>query len=403
MSKSKTDVLEQVLEQDQPEENAPVEMSVPQFNMDEMRANLKQELLADLGMSFLKSTKEKEQEEVKVLEAVVVDPSVSQKPRKIIYEIKALNDENHSYNGAFIAGKVVGKHPFSVNQVVRNTNMTFERENDYYITGLEPEFYENMGLEPEVLANRLREIKIAKAYLEKKYNKSLSPKNFNFWENIRFVVNDIGKVYSTHKITSNANEDHLLLYYVVCGGGLDDISPNIDMAKQWNNIYYLTVREEETVRNFSSTKNALQASSILYEISENWKKEDQLYFLYSLNTNVNHGFHMDTPSEMIVGELKDFIEAKNFKSDKKKKAEDFISQYKAYQQDTDIVKVRGLFNAAVYFGYITTDIKTKEMRNRSTSFVYGSSVDGAITKLLTPINVEELAYIKNKVSEKLNK
>jgi len=403
MSKSKTDVLEQVLEQDQPEENAPVEMSVPQFNMDEMRANLKQELLADLGMSFLKSTKEKEQEEVKVLEAVVVDPSVSQKPRKIIYEIKALNDENHSYNGAFIAGKVVGKHPFSVNQVVRNTNMTFERENDYYITGLEPEFYENMGLEPEVLANRLREIKIAKAYLEKKYNKSLSPKNFNFWENIRFVVNDIGKVYSTHKITSNANEDHLLLYYVVCGGGLDDISPNIDMAKQWNNIYYLTVREEETVRNFSSTKNALQASSILYEISENWKKEDQLYFLYSLNTNVNHGFHMDTPSEMIVGELKDFIEAKNFKSDKKKKAEDFISQYKAYQQDTDIVKVRGLFNAAVYFGYITTDIKTKEMRNRSTSFIYGSSVDGAITKLLTPINVEELAYIKNKVSEKLNK
>jgi hypothetical protein len=367
-------------------------------NTSEMRQSLKEEILKDLGIEFLKN--KVQESEVKEIVAPVVEPVGLEKPKKIIYEIKGVVEENHVYNGAFVAGKIVGKHPFYLVQPVGNRNVTFERENDYYITGLEPEFYENLGLDQEVLNKRLNEIKLAKAYLEKKYNKSLSPKNFNFWENIRFSITDIGLVYSTHKATNNANEDHLLMYYIILGGGCEDIATSYEDAKAWGKMYYLTVREEETVRNFSSTKTKLAASSMLQEVMQNWSKEDQLFLLYSLDTNVNHGYTLDTPSEMIIGELDDFITAKNFKTDKKQKSQDFMKVYEQFNQDSDLVKIKGLFNAAEYFGFITSNRQTKELHNRLTGFNYGSSVQGALDKLMNPKNIEELSFIKKKVMDK---
>lgn len=372
----------------------------PSFSAEDKEA-MKNEILAELGIRSLNNGGKQPVDEVKQeIKAVVVNPAV-EKPRKIIFEIKGVVDENHIYNGAYIPGKIVGKHPFNLNQQVTNKNDTFERENDHYVTGLESEFYINDSrLTEEALAKRLAEIKIAKAYLEKKYNKSLDPKNYKFWSNIRFNVNDIGLVYSTHKITNNADEDNLLMYYVILGGGCQDIAISYDEAKLWNKTYYLTVREEESVRNFSDTKSKITANSYLSELMDNWRKEDQLFLLYSLDTKTNHGFNLDTPTEMLIGELNDYIEGKNFTTDKKKKAADFIEVYKTFESESDIVKTKGLFNAALYFGYIITDRTSKDFKNRFTGFNYGSSKAGAIDKLMSPRNIEELSYIKAKVLDK---
>jgi hypothetical protein len=133
---------------------------------------------------------------------------------------------------------------------------------------------------------------------------------------------------------------------------------------------------------------------------DNWRKEDQLFLLYSLDTKTNHGFNLDTPTEMLIGELNDYIEGKNFTTDKKKKAASFIEVYKTFESEPDIIKVKGLFNAALYFGYIIVDRTAKDFKNRFTGFNYGSSKTGAIDKLLNPKNIEELSYIKAKVLDK---
>ena len=99
-----------------------------------------------------------------------------------------------------------------------------------------------------------------------------SPKNYNFWGAIRFAISDIGLVYSTAKVSTNQDDDHLLMYYVILSGGCEDIAASYDEAKQWNKMYYLTVKQDESARKFVGTKEKLQAASKLNEIYQNWKK-----------------------------------------------------------------------------------------------------------------------------------
>jgi hypothetical protein len=398
MSKVKKDVLETSEEQNTLVEE---QIIIPEeneiFDREQFKKDLRAEMLQELGMDYLNKNFNKADGPVEVKKEVVV----KELPRKIIYEIKGLDDENATLNGAYLPGKVVGKTEFRLVQQITNRNSTYLRENDYYVTGLEPEFYENDSrLTKEVLDKRLHDIRIAKQFLENRYKKSLDPKNHNFWKDIRFTLDDIGLVYSTTKMSSNQNNDSLLMYYVILAGGCEDIAASYEEAKQWNKMYYLTVKQDESVRAFGKTKDKLQASAKLNEIYQNWKKEDVLYLLYALNLRTNHGYHLDTPIEMIVEEFDDFISGKNFKLDKQKKAGEFLELVTTYEQEPDLVKIKGLFLAADYFGYVSFDNKAKEYKNRSTGTIYGSTLESAITKLLNPKYIEDFVDLKNKVMNK---
>ena len=374
------------------EENTPLEKEV--FDREQFKKDLRAEMLQDLGVNYLKNYNVQPEK----AEAVVEEKS---KPRKIIYEIKGLDDENPTWNGSFLPGKIVGKTDFRLVQQISNRNSSFDRANDYYVTGLEPEFYENdTRLSEEALTQRLKDIRIAKQFLEKKYKKSLAPNNFSFWNNIRFKLSDVGLVYSTTKVSLNQDDDHLLMYYVILAGGCEDIAASYEEAKQWNKMYYLTVKQDESVRKFDVTKQKLAAASKLNEIYQNWKKEDVLYLLYALDLKTNHGYHLDTPMEMLVEELDDFIKGKNYKIDAMKKAGDFVEFVKTFETEPDLVKVKGLFLAADYFGFVSYDNKQKEFKNRTMGTIYGSTIDAAVTKLLNPKYIEDFVDLKKKVMNK---
>ena len=353
------------------------------------REQLKKELRAEMLQDFNKATEKAEVAPVKEI------------PRKIIFEIKGLDAENSTMNGAYLPGKVVGITDFRLVQQISNRNASFEKENDYYVTGLESEFYENdTRLSEEALARRLEDVRIAKQFLEKKYKKSLSPSNSSFWSNIRFTLSDIGLVYSTHKNSTNQNEDHLLLYYVLLAGGCEDIAASYEEAKQWNKMYYLTVKQDESIRGFVDIKNKLSASSKLNEIYQNWKKEDILYLIYALDLKTNHGYHLDTPMEMLIEELDDFIKGKNFKIDITKKAGDFIEAVKTFDTEPDLIKMKGLFLAAHYFGFVTFSQKEKEFKNKNTGTIYGTTIDAAVSKLLNPRYMEDAVDLRKRVMNK---
>lgn len=364
------------------------------FDREQFKKDLRAEMLQGLGIDYLKNYN-------KPQEIPKVEIPLKEIPRKIIYEIKGLDDENPTLNGSYLPGKIVGKTDFRLVQQISNRNSSFARENDYFVTGLEPDFYENDSrLTKEVLDLRLKDIRIAKKFLENKYKKSLDPKNYNFWGNIRFAISDIGLVYSTTKVSTNQDDDHLLMYYVILSGGCEDIAASYEEAKQWNKMYYLTVKQDESARKFVGTKEKLQAASKLNEIYQNWKKEDVLYLLYALNLKTNHGYHLDTPMEMIVEEFDDFIKGKNFKVDGHKKAGEFLELITTFEQEPDLIKVKGLFLAADYFGFVSFDNKTKEYKNRQTGTIYGSTLDSAVTKLLNPKYIEEFVDLKKKVFNK---
>jgi hypothetical protein len=367
--------------------------NVPTFDQEQFKKELRAEMLQELGINYLQNIKPEE----KVEKAAIV----KEIPRKIIFEIKAVEDENAMLNGAYQPGKVIGKTDFKLVQQIANRNSSFLRENDYYITGLEPDFYENDSrLSKEVLDLRLKDIRIAKQFLERKYNKSLDPKNYTFWSDVRFEVSDLGLVYSTHKVSTNQNEDHLLLYYAVLAGGCQDIAVSYEEALQWDKRFYLTVKQDESTRTFVETKNKLEAASNLNELYQNWKKEDVLYLLYALNLNTNHGYHLDTPIEMIVEEFDDFIKGKNYKQDITKKPGEFLELVNTFEKEPDLVKAKGLFLAADYFGFVSFDNKVKEYKNRHTGTIYGSTLDSAIEKLLNPKYIEDFVDLKKKVNNK---
>lgn len=400
MAKSKNDTLkvEETLQEEKLiEENVGIFTTEKEdvFDREQFKKDLRAEMLQDLGIEHLKNFNkvEEHKEEKEVITKEI--------PRKIIFEIKGLDDENPTLNGAYLPGKVVGISDFRLVQQVANRNSSFLRENDYFVTGLEPDFYENDSrLSKEALDQRLQDIRIAKKFLESKYKKSLSPTNYHFWNNVRFTIDDIGLVYSTNKVSTNQNEDHLLMYYVILAGGCEDIAPSYEEAKQWNKMYYLTVKQDESARKFVGTKEKLAASSKLNEIYQNWKKEDILYLIYALNLKTNHGYHLDTPMEMLVEELDDFIKGKNFKMDGHKKAGEFLEFISTFEQEPDLIKVKGLFLAADYFGYVSFDNKAKEYKNRSTGTIYGSTIDAAVQKLLNPKYVEDFVDLKKKVMNK---
>lgn len=317
-------------------------------------------------------------------------------PKEIIFTIKGRIDDNGMYDGGYIPGKSMGVFPFKHELVLTNKNVNFDNpEANDYITGFnEDDYLFRNDLTDEEKSDIIKQMRVAKKFLERNKNTSLNSKNSSFWRKRKFKLDNFSTVYNTK------NPDNLILYYNILGGGYNEIATSFDKSKAEGKLVYMSVLEAEAKRSFSHNKFKIQAYSKLEQVLDNWSKEDALFFTYHL-AKKGKGYTINTPKEIIVDELRGFIEGEDTKSDKKKRPAEFLNAFKEFSENPDKVKASGLIKSAMYYGYINTDSK-KNLVNKVTGFVYGTTIDMAVDKILDLKYIDETAWLKKEVNKKWN-
>lgn len=320
------------------------------------------------------------------------------RPRKIVYQIKGFTSDDAKKDGAYIPGKSYGLTKHKLVSQLLNTNIDWEnRALDNWRTGLEVDEIEiNDNLTEEQKTILTNDVKAARAWLEHTTGQSYGSRNSNVWKKKELEVSDTGKIYDTSK-----SNDHLVLYYNIIGGGYPDIAKSYDHCKREGKKLYLAVYEEEAKRRMSGEKSKYKAFAKMEDIESNWSLDDCIYLLYVLPTKRSHGFTLNTPKDLILDMFSSFINGDGT-DDKKKKPQEFLDTVALFSSDPQYIKTKALFKAALYYGFVITG-KDKTFVNKQTGFVYGSSEQQAMEKLIDLRNLEELGFIKGKILEKWNK
>ena len=317
------------------------------------------------------------------------------KPVRHIYQIKAMPVENSTYNGAYLPGNEIGISSFSFTYIVRDLNDDVRYKEGYNaFTGLESDHLDmNESLSDDEKIRLGKEGRIAKAYIEKLKNQSASPTNIPFWSSKTLKVTDLGSVYDT-----STSVDDLIWYHIIQAGGVQDIGRNYEDALYNEKKLYMSIENEGVERGFKDKKFKLRANAILNDIHEKWSTEDALFLTYLVSKR-QHGFTKNTSKELIVDELEEFVEAVGVKTDKKKRPAEFIRIVEFFTTNKDHAKVKALFNAAIYYGFVGRNNKG-EFYNTDTGFLYGNVEETASDKLMDVRNKEEFISLNKKVNDK---
>lgn len=340
--------------------------------------------------------KQEEEKEVKnTLDLPSENFNKAVKPIKHIYQIKATPGENEMYNGAHLPGNKIGVSKFSFTYIVRDLNEDIRNKEAYNaFTGLEIDHLDmNDNISEEEKLRLAKEARIAKAYIEKKTNQSASPTNVSFWSSKTLKITDLGLVYDTTE-----SIDSLLWYHIIQAGGVQEIARNYEDAIANEKKLYMSIENEAIQRDFEDKKYKLEAFAILDEIYKKWSTEDILFFTYLVSKR-QHGFTKNTSRELIVNELEEYVEGVGLKIDKKKRPAEFMKLVSFFKENKDAAKVKALFNAAIYYGFIGRNSKG-EFYNKDTGFSYGSVEETAPDKLMDVRNKEEFISVNKKVNDK---
>lgn len=358
-------------------------------------AQIREEILAELKQSG-KLVEEQPKNIINEIESSL------EKPRRVIFEIKGVVDDDAMLDGSYIAGKSVGIAGYKLVSSLVNRNMSIPNNpsEDNFVTGFEVEDIVQSDLPEDIKKQRIKDINIARKWLESKYGSSLDRKNSKFWADYTIKVDDLGKVYDTNRKGTAKQDDPILLYYTILGGGHPDVALSYEDARAFNKFYYLTIRDDESNRQFSTNMDKINANAALKDVMDNWSKEEILALCY-YQVKSAYGFVFNTPRATLVQELLDFVDGVNFKKDKKKKPGLFLNAYELFKKDRDKFMIEAIFNAALHFG-IVLETGDKELINKETNFRYGSTIKGALDKLLSPKNIEELSNVKRRVLDKWN-
>lgn len=309
-------------------------------------------------------------------------------PERIIFTIGVIVDDDAMIDGAWIPGKaLVGafKYVFPLTKDAYNN----------YVTGFEVDKLElHTGRVGESLAKLQKDVRTARKYIERMMGVSLDEKNSLFWEKRRFRMDGTEDVFDTKN-----NIDNLILYYNILGGGFQEIGTSYEDAISRGLRIYLSVYENEQERKLSKRITYMKAQSELNFIHDKWKIIDALYLMYYLPLRKQKGFTLNTPKESIITELGDFIDGIDTTSEKMKRPQMFLDAIQMFKDNPDMVKTRGMFKAAEYYGFVVQD-KDRRFTSKTNGALYGNTYDQAVEYLSKEKNIEHLSWLKTKVNEK---
>lgn len=310
-------------------------------------------------------------------------------PKERIFTIKAVIPDDAMHENGYILGKTIGIFPFKIQLVIPSSGP------GTYLTGFnEDDYLRRNDLTKEEKSDIIKEMRTAKVWLERHYSTSLDHKNAAFWKTRNFILDSLDPIYST------TNPEHLMLYFHILGGAYNRISPSYDKAKETDGLIYMSILEQEAKRSFAHSQLKLTANSKLADVMNNWATEDILFLIgYVVKQDRIPGYTTNTPKEILIEELVQFIDGADTKNEKKKRPQEFLDGIQLFSNSPDRLKTTSLIKTAIYYGFIAVDAK-RNIINRMTGFNYGTNLNDAVNKLLDLKNLEELSEVKKKVLQK---
>lgn len=256
-----------------------------------------------------------------------------------------------------------------------------------YQTGLVPE---------EAPEEKREEIAQALAELEAYYGKGqLDPFNVSFWRDIKLKLDKKNMFLDIAN-----NPEHKLLYYVIKGGGLQEVAASYDEAVDGATTKRWFMVEPEHLANI----NALDDRTInkaLYSLTvlDEEKTFDDMFLVHKALVSTDRGTTKQTPRSALYKDLSDFIYGKISKTDKRKTPKQFVETFKLISEDKQKLFITAYVRDAVYFNFLTTT-EDGQLQNIETKTRYGTTVQKAIQYLSNPANQDELDNIKERVEKK---
>jgi hypothetical protein len=270
-------------------------------------------------------------------------------------------------------------------------------------TGLEEKHIQNsIFFDDEEKQRYIKQLQEDVKVLQKAFGADrLKPTNAFFWgddhgQKGNFAVNN--ETLSTFYDTKN--EEHLLLYWKIMGGGYADaIGPTYQTALAFGLPLYMTELEEEAERQTEDIGLKGKAFAALEDVSNKKSAEDLLWLSWML-LDVNKGFTKKTPKASLYKAHFEFIEGSLVKSGKKLCAKQFLEAVDLLKKDKTKAIATAIAKAGEFLNLIYTN-KENQLETRKSHTILGSTIEEAIETLLKPTHHEELEYLKSEVEDKL--
>jgi hypothetical protein len=317
----------------------------------------------------------------------VVEPI--EQPRRVKFRISAFEPDDAIVDGMIVPGKkIVGAFKYTSEIKIDG--------NGAYLTGFELDKLEQeSGLSGEELTNYQKDVKIATRYIERMTGQSISSLNKNFWNGKGILVDNLELEYDTSLI------DNLIKYYNILGGSFPGIARNREDASINQKLLYLDIADQEIKSRMNTRMTRMDANAVLRDVRDKWKIKDVLLLVYAISTKKNHGYVYDTPKEILIGELDDYIEGVDTQSEKKKRPTMFLEFVDKMNSPTEgqRIRIQGLIKAGEYYGFVAVN-KEGAFILKSSGNTLGSSIKSAVEYLINPVNADDFGALMAAVTKK---
>jgi hypothetical protein len=260
-----------------------------------------------------------------------------------------------------------------------------------YFTGLNVEADSIKNIEDDdVREQKISEIKSVLKGLEDSFGKgTLDATNEDFWRE-HFI--EIRRPVIELDLT---NENDLLLYYGILGGGYSEVASSFEAAKKTNRPFpykfYLHQDNEVADSKVEITKLRNKAGAALEELDSS--DPEKMFKVAKMLLPIEKGLNRRTPKSQIYEDLNDFIHGAYSKNEIKISPKKFLAML---DRDRADLNLQAIVKEALYQNFIVKN-PDQVFWNPQTQVTYGRNENEIIGFLSNPIHADELLQINNRV------
>lgn len=270
-----------------------------------------------------------------------------------------------------------------------------------HITGLNEMAPELNKLSPEDKEAKVKQIRETIVVLEGALaSNHMDVKDKKFLENIKIIRPDNIKFWDSIKI-SPSNEtiyldptspEDIIKIAAIEAGGFNDIAPSLEAAKTSQKVvkFYLDKYEETAKSNVSVGIIEDRAKAALIDLYEN--NLNKLNYVCKVIDPNSPQYKKSTPTAVLYGNMREFIEGKMEGTGKKESAKRFIDISKL---DMETLKLRALVKDATFYGFLK--IRSGQVYEGSLDTPLGYSPTDVVEFLKNPLNESILERLLKQV------
>lgn len=227
---------------------------------------------------------------------------------------------------------------------------------------------------------------------------ALDETNSIFWaksnrNELRITTDLVKTVFDTDNI------DDLILFWNIRAGAYSIVAPSYEVSNRTGARFYVASEEENQEmileKEVGSKRKAIAALDALLEKGS---MDALVYITWNVVEDL-YGFTRNTPKSQYETQLMSYIEGKLVKKGIKDCAKNFLSIAKKWSSDKESIIIKGIINAAMYYGYISF---RDGVYKTSSGLVVGNTKEQMYDILTKSENFKEFDKVREDTEKALN-